>query len=69
MIVGTNTINNEVMMKKNLPITILKWETGLVDKVSYVPVLNSSENERIEMAGTSISKTQGANLKKGDKFA
>jgi hypothetical protein len=48
-------------MKRYFPNTICKGVSGLVDSVSKVPDLYSSESDRIEIAGTKKSKTHGAN--------
>ena len=40
-----------------------------MERVSYVPFLNSSEKDLIEMAGIKNNNTQGANLKNGVKVA
>ncbi len=59
--VGINTIRIENKMKRYFPNTICKGVSGLVDSVSKVPDLYSSESDRMEIAGTKNSKTQGAN--------
>ena len=48
---------------KNLPNTRFKVEMGLVNKNSMVPVLNSSEKERMVIAGTKIIRMKGVRLK------
>ena len=63
MIDGESTNNKIIKMATYLPKTILRLEIGFVMSNSKVPDLNSSESERIEIAGIKNIKTQGANSK------
>lgn len=55
--------NKTTRIEKYLPVTICQAEMGLVFNISNVPALNSSESERIVMAGTRNIKIHGANSK------
>ena len=55
-------MNSKNTDEKNLAIIICMSESGYVKSNSMVPVLLSSENERIVIAGTRNKKTSGAML-------
>lgn len=67
--VGKIEISTKVKEAKNFPNTILDSVRGKVDKISMVPDLNSSENERIVKAGIKNMITQGASKKNLSKLA
>jgi hypothetical protein len=50
-------------IEKYLPKTICQEESGFVFSISNVPALNSSESERMVIAGTRNIRTQGASSK------
>ena len=63
MKVGTITKSNTSKMEKYLPFIICHLESGFVCKISNVPVLNSSESERIAIAGTKKINIHGDSSK------
>ena len=67
--VGINEMNTKVNEAKNFPITILLSLRGRVDKISIVPVLNSSANDRIVSAGIKNIRIHGAKRKNLSKLA
>lgn len=63
MKVGTITKRITSKIEMYLPKIICHLLSGLVCKISNVPVLNSSDKERIVIAGTKKTRIQGANSK------
>jgi hypothetical protein len=67
--VGSSTIKIINRIAKYFPRTICLGESGFVFNISKVPDLNSSDNVRIEIAGTRNKKTQGARSKNLSRLA
>lgn len=66
---GIKDIRTKEKEAKNLPTTILYSEIGKVERISIVPDLNSSANERIVSAGIRNIITQGVIMKNLSKVA
>lgn len=67
--VGSNTKRIIIKTAKYLPKTICHLDMGRVNNISKVPVLNSSESERIVNAGIMNKKIHGENSKNLSRVA
>jgi hypothetical protein len=63
MMVGKIASNNTTSIEKYFPNTICQADKGFVLRISNVPALNSSDSERMVIAGTKNIKIQGASSK------
>ena len=61
--VGRIASNSTINIEKYLPSVICQEDKGFVFKISNVPALNSSDSERMVMAGTRNMNIQGASSK------
>jgi len=67
--VGINIIPTKAKLAKNFPMIMSLKVTGKVSKISYEPILNSSENNLIETAGITNENIKGRSEKKFLKLA